>query len=179
MRLPVVAAALLLAGCAATPEIIFSTPGNVSPATLSTFAFRSSEAVVTSSDRGRSSDARLGEIVTRELVAKGYVPAAAGTEPDFTITYRIAVFVHENPRDAYAPIRDPGTLVGRDVVPDPAGSEGLVRDATLVLLAVSGTDEKVIWQATASGVAASRNELRNAAFSTVTAMLREFPERQR
>ncbi len=179
MRLPVVAAALLLAGCAATPEIIFSSPGTVSPATLSTFAFRSSEAVVSSGDRGKTADTRLGEIVTRELLAKGYAAAAAGAEPDFTVTYRIAVFVHENPRDAYAPIRDPGTLVGRDVVPDPAGSEGLVRDATLVLLAVSGEGEKVIWQATASGVAASRNELRNAAFSTVTAMLREFPERGR
>ena len=109
----------------------------------------------------------------------GYAPAPAGTTPDFIVTYRIAVFASENPRDAYAQIRDPTTLTGRELAPDPAGSEGLVREATLVLMALSGTSEKVIWQATASGIATSRRELSSGALRMASAMLDKFPGRAR
>jgi hypothetical protein len=95
------------------------------------------------------------------------------------LTYRIAVFTSENPRDAYAQIRDPSALIGSDLAPDPAGSEGLVREATLVVMALSAADEKVIWQATASGVSTSRSELSSAALRAASAMLDRFPHRAR
>jgi len=178
MRIAALSLALLLAACASTPEIITSQPGATGPATLRTYEFRSSEAVVAASDRARSSDAKLGEVAARKLADKGYVPAAAGTTPDFILTYRVAVFTSENPRDAYAYVRDPTTLTGRDLAPDPAGSEGLMREATLVLMALSVPGDKVIWQATASGVAAGQRELTSGALRAAGAMLDRFPARQ-
>lgn len=178
MRIAVLSLALLLAACAGTPEIITSQPGASGPAPLRTYEFRSSEAVVAASDRARRSDARLAELAARKLAEKGYVPAAAGATPDFIVTYRVAVFTSENPRDAYAYVRDPTTLTGRDLAPDPAGSEGLMRDATLVLMALSVPGEKVIWQATASGVAAGQQELTSGALRAAGAMLDRFPSHQ-
>jgi len=142
LRPALLAFSLVVAACAAAPDIIASQPGPVSPAELGTFAFRSSEAVT-----------------------------------DFIVTYRLAVFVHENPRDAYAAVRDPGSLIGNETAPDPAGSEGLTRESTLVLMALAGPDEKAIWQATASGVATTREELSAGALRTVEAMLERFPTR--
>lgn len=177
MRILVIAAALVLGACAAAPQIVVSQPGT-DPATLSTFAFRSSPAVVSAGQNARESDARLGEIVNRELTTKGYVPAAQGTKPDFIMTYRLAVFVRESERDVYSPVRDPTTILGPEVAYDPAGSEGLVREGTMVLMALSGSDEKVMWQATASGVTTTRSELRRSALAGARAMLEQFPPRR-
>jgi hypothetical protein len=178
MRIAVLSLALLLAACAGTPEILVSQPGATGPGPLRTYEFRSSEAVVAAGERARHSDARLAEIAARKMAEKGYAKAAAGTAPDFVLTYRVAVFTSENPRDAYAYVRDPTTLTGRDLAPDPAGSEGLMREATLVLMALSVPDEKVIWQATASGVAAGQQELTSGALRTAGAMLDRFPKRK-
>lgn len=178
MRIAVLSLTLWLVGCAGTPEILVSQPGATGPAQLRTYEFRSSEAVVAASDRARRSDARLAEVANRKLAEKGYVQAAAGVPPDFVLTYRIAVFTSENPRDAFAYVRDPTTLTGRDLAPDPAGSEGLMREATLVMMALSAVDEKVIWQATASGVAAGQQELTSGALRAAGAMLERFPKRQ-
>jgi hypothetical protein len=178
MRTAVLSLTLLLAACAGTPEILVSQPGATTPAQLQTYEFRSSEAVVDAGARARQSDARLAEVAERKLVEKGYTRAAAGAAPDFILTYRVAVFTSENPRDAYAYVRDPTTLTGRDLAPDPAGSEGLVREATLVLMALSVPGEKVIWQATASGVAVGRQELTTGALRAAGAMLDRFPKRQ-
>ena len=76
------------------------------------------------------------------------------------------------------PLATTTTLTGRDLAPDPAGSEGLMREATLVLMALSVPDEKVIWQATASGVAAGQQELTSGALRTAGAMLDRFPKRK-
>jgi hypothetical protein len=178
MRIPTFALALLLSACA-TNAILVSSPGQVSPATLKTFEFRSSEAVLAAGPTARHSDSELAALVTRKLTAKGYAPATAGSRADFVVTYRVAVFSSENPRDAYALVRDPTSLVGTDVAPDPAGSEGLVREATLVLMGLSGADDKVLWQATASGIATSRRELSAGALRTASAMLDRFPDRAR
>jgi hypothetical protein len=179
MRIATLAATLLLAACAGAPPIIVSNPGDISPAELRTFEFRSSEAALAAGHRARDSDAQLAETIAHKLAAKGYEPAAAGTTADFVMTYRVAVFTSESPRDAYAQVRDPTSLIGRDVAPDPAGSEGLVRETTLVLMALSGTDEKVIWQATASGVATGPQELASGAIRAANAMLDRFPHRGR
>ena len=179
MRTAFLTAALLVAACAGAPSIIVSNPGSVSPAELRTFEFRSSEAVLAAGHRARDSDADLAAAVARELGAKGYEAAAAGAKPDFLMTYRVAVFTSENPRDAYAQVRDPTSLIGPEVAPDPAGSEGLVRETTLVLMALSGADERVIWQATASGVATGPQELSSGAIRAVNAMLDRFPDRRR
>jgi len=176
MRIAILAVFALLSSCATTSPILVSKSAT-SPATLSTFQFMSSEAVRESGSSGRKGDAKLEELVIRQLGEKGYRQAAAGTPPDFIVTYRLAVFTSENPRDAYAQVRDPSTLTGSDLAPDPAGSEGLVREATLVLMAQSGSDQKVIWQATASGVTTSRSELSAAALRTARAMLDKFPKR--
>ena len=48
-----------------------------------------------------------------------------------------------------------------------------------MLMALSGTSEKVIWQATASGIATSRRELSSGALRTASAMLDKFPGRAR
>lgn len=178
MRIAILTVTLLLAACAGAPSIIVSNPGAISPAELRTFEFRSSEAVLAAGHRARHSDADMAAAVARQLSAKGYEPAATGAAPDFVMTYRVAVFTSENPRDAYAQIRDPTSLIGPDVAPDPAGSEGLVRETTLVLMALSGADEKVIWQATASGVATGPQELSSGAVRAVNAMLDRFPDRR-
>jgi hypothetical protein len=177
MRILMLAAALLVGACAAPPQLVISQPG-ADPATLTTFAFRSSEAVTSAGQSARESDARLGEIVTRDLVAKGYVPVSADAKPDFVMTYRIAVFVHESERDVYSPVRDPTSILGPEVAFDPAGSEGLVREGTMVLLALSGAGQKVLWQATATGVTTTRSELRRGALSAARAMLEQFPARR-
>ena len=179
MRIPVLAATLLVAACAATPEIIVSEPGAVRAAQLHTWEFRSSEAVRTAGAGPQHTDDQLAEAAARKLAEKGYERAAPGTAPDFFLTYRIAVFTTENPRDAYALVRDPTSLTGPDLAPDPAGSEGLVREATLVLMALSAGDDRVIWQATASGVATGRHELTSGALRAVNAMLDRFPARLR
>lgn len=178
MRIALLTATLLLAGCAGTPEILVSQPGATGPAALRSYEFRSSEAVLAAGDRARRSDARLAELAARKMAEKGYVKAAAGAAPDFILTYRIAVFASENPRDAFAYVRDPTTLTGRDLAPDPAGSEGLMREATLVLMALSVPQDKVIWQATASGVAAGQQELTSGALRTAGTMLDRFPRHQ-
>jgi len=179
MRIVVLAAALALSACVSTPQILVSQPGATSPAALESFAFRSSDAVVESGTPGRRADAQMRDKVVRSLASKGYVEAAAGTEPDFYVTYRVAVFLSESQRDTYTTVRDPTTLIRSDPIPDPAGSEGLVRQATLVLMAQSNTDDKVLWQAQASGVAASRTELTSGALRVASEMLRKFPDRAR
>jgi hypothetical protein len=178
MRIAILAAFSLLCACATTSPILV-TRSATDPATLGTYRFMSSEAVRESGSAGRKGDARLEALVIRQLGEKGYAQAAAGTTPDFIVTYRLAVFTSENPRDAYAQIRDPSQLIGSDLAPDPAGSEGLVREATLVLMAQSGADDKVIWQATASGVTTSRRELSSAALRAAQAMLDRFPKKAR
>lgn len=178
MRITLLAAALLLAACAAPPQLVVSQPGQ-DPATLATFAFRSSEAVVAAGDSAREADARLGETVRRELEAKGYVPAPEGATPDFVMTYRLAMFVHESGRDVYSPVRDPTTILGQEVAYDPAGREGLVREGTMVLMAVSGADGKVLWQGTASGMTTTRREFRKGILSGARLMLEQFPARRR
>jgi hypothetical protein len=178
MRIALLAAFALLAACASTSPIVVSKSA-VSPATFGSFEFRSSEAVREAGASARKADTQLEALVKRKLGEKGYAPAPAGTTPDFIVTYRIAVFASESPRDAYAQIRDPTTLTGRELAPDPAGSEGLVREATLVLMALSGASEKVIWQATASGIATSRRELSSGALRTASTMLDKFPGRAR
>jgi len=178
MRTVIIAAAILLGGCASNAELLVSQPG-AGPAGLATFSFRSADAVVASGRRGAESDARMAALIERELAAKGYLPATPGAQPDFLVTYRVAVFVHENPRDAYAPIRDPSGLIGTDVAPDPAGSVGLVREATLVVMALAAADETVIWQGTATGVATSRTELSTGALRAAGQILKRFPERAR
>lgn len=179
MRIPVLAATLLVAACAATPEIIVSEPGETRAAQLHTWEFRSSEAVRAAGAGPRHADDQLAKAAARKLAEKGYERAAPGTAPDFVLTYRIAVFTSENPRDAYALVRDPTSLTGPELAPDPAGSEGLVREATLVLMALSAREDKVIWQATASGVATGRHELTSGALRAVNAMLDRFPARAR
>jgi hypothetical protein len=176
MRIAILAAFALLTACASTGPILVSKSAT-NPATLGTFRFLSSEAVRESGSSGRKGDAKLEALVIRELGEKGYAQAAAGTTPDFIMTYRLAVFTSENPRDAYAQIRDPSHLIGSDLAPDPAGSEGLQREATLVLMAQSGVSEKVIWQAVASGVTTSHRELSSAALRAAQAMLDRFPAR--
>jgi hypothetical protein len=178
MRFAALAATLFLTGCAGVPTIIASEPGATRPEQLHTWEFRSSEAVRAAGTAARRADAQMAEVAARELGKKGYEQAAAGTRPDFVLTYRIAVFASENPRDAYAMVRDPTSLIGPEVAPDPAGAEGLVREATLVLMALSGDDEKVIWQAMASGVATGRKELTRGALRTAEAMLHRFPKRK-
>ena len=178
MRFAALAATLLMAGCAATPQIIVSEPGAIRPEQLRTWEFRSSEVVQAAGSGARRADAQVGEVAVQKLAEKGYERAAAGTQPDFILTYRIAVFASENPRDAYALVRDPTSLIGPEVAPDPAGAEGLVREATLVLMALAGQDEKVIWQAVASGVATGRKELTRGALRTAGAMLDRFPKRR-
>mgnify|MGYP001053875023 FL=1 len=179
MRIPLLAATLLVAACAATPEIIVSEPGAMRAAQLHTWEFRSSEAVRAAGAGPRHTDDQIAEAAARKLAEKGYQRAAPGTAPDFFLTYRIAVFTTENPRDAYALVRDPTSLTGPELAPDPAGSEGLVREATLVLMAQSAGEDKVIWQATASGVATGRHELTSGALRAVNAMLDRFPARAR
>lgn len=179
MRRAILAAIVLLSACAATPPILVSQPGQVRPQALATYEFRSSEAVLSAGAEARRSDARLAETVARRMAEKGYVAPPPGSVADFVITYRVAVFAHENPRDAYAQVRDPTSLIGTDIAPDPAGAEGLVREATLVVMALSTTDGKVIWQATASGVATGPKELTAGAARTVDAMLDRFPARER
>ncbi len=179
MRFAILATFSLLTACASAPSILVSKPGAVSPATLSSFEFRPSEAVRDAGAKARKADGQLGDLVVRKLIDKGYVQAVAGSTADFVVTYRIAVFASENPRDAYAQVRDPTTLIGRDIAPDPAGSEGLVREATLVLMAIAGPGEKVIWQATATGVATGQRELSSGALRTAAAMLDKFPGRTR
>ena len=179
MRIAALAAALLLAGCAGTPPIIVSEPGAIHPDQLRTWEFRSLETVQSAGPAARHSDAQIAEAASQKLAGKGYEQAAPGTQPDFIVTYRIAVFTSENPRDAYAMVRDPTSLIGPEVAPDPAGSEGLVREATLVLMALSAQDEKVIWQAVASGVATGRHELTSGALRATNAMLDRFPARKR
>jgi len=169
---------LLLVACAGTPEILVSQPGATGPGQLRTYQYRSAEAVVAAGERARRSDARLAEIAARKLAEKGYSEAGPGATPDFILTYRVAVFTSENPRDAYAYVRDPTKLTGRELAPDPAGSEGLMRETTLVLMALSVPEEKVIWQATASGVAAGQQELTTGALNAAGAMLDRFPKRQ-
>jgi hypothetical protein len=177
MRVLLLVALLGLAACAASPQFVVSQPGG-DPSALSTYAFRSSEAVLSAGGKAREADARLADIVARHLAAKGYVPAAPGATPDFVVTYRIAMFVHESERDVYSPVRDPSTILGRDVAFDPAGREGLVREGTLVLLALSGSDGKVLWQGTASGATTTRGEFRRGAISAARAMLEQFPARR-
>lgn len=178
MRIAALAATLILAGCAGTPQIIVSEPGAIHPAQLRTWEFRSFEPAQSAGPAARESDARIAETASHKLAEKGYERAAPGTRPDFILTYRIAVFASENPRDAYAMVRDPTSLIGPEVAPDPAGSEGLVREATLVLMALSAADEKVIWQAIASGVATGRHELTTGALRATHAMLDRFPVRK-
>ena len=177
MRFLALVAMLGLAACVATPQIIVSEPGPEGPASLKTFEFRSSEVVVESGSRGRRADAQVAEKVRRALVSKGYVEAQAGIPADFYVTYRVAVFLSESPRDPYETPRDPTTLIGRDPAPDAAGVEGLVRQATLVLMAQAPADDRVLWQGQASGVAASRAELSTGAMRAVDQMLRQFPTR--
>jgi hypothetical protein len=177
MRLLILAAALLLAACAAPPQLVVSQPGT-DPATLTTFAFRSWEMATQAGGSTQEADTRLGEMVRQRLVAKGYVPAAEGSRPDFIMTYRAAMFVHESERDVYSPVRDPTTILGQEVAFDPAGSEGLVREGTFVLMALSGADEKVLWQATASGAATTRREFRRGVLAAASAMLEQFPARR-
>jgi hypothetical protein len=177
MRFLTLAAVLLLAACAAAPQLVVSQPGT-DPATLTTFEFRSWETAIEAGGSSQEADARLGEMVRQRLVAKGYVPAAAGTRPDFIMTYRAAMFVHESERDVYSPVRDPTTILGQEVAFDPAGSEGLVREGTFVLMALSGADDKVLWQATASGATTTRREFRRGILTAAGAMLEQFPARQ-
>lgn len=177
MRFLALVATLAVSACVATPRIIVSQPGSASPASLRTFEFRSSEVVVESGSRGQRADAQVAEKVRRALGAKGYAEAAAGTAADFYVTYRIAVFLSESPRDPYGTPRDPTTLIGRDAAPDAAGVEGLVRQATLVLMAQAPADDTVLWQGQASGVAASRAELSTGAMRAIDQMLRQFPAR--
>lgn len=179
MRIAALATTLFVAACAAMPQIIVSEPGAIHPAQLHTWEFRSSEAVRAAGAGPRHADDQLAEVASRKLAEKGYERAAPGTAPDFLVTYRMAVFTTENPRDAYAMVRDPTSLTGPDLAPDPAGSEGLVREATLVLMALSAGDEKVIWQATASGVATGRHELTAGALRAANVMLDRFPARAR
>jgi hypothetical protein len=179
VRIPALAVLALLSACAAAPPILVSEPGSVTPASLGSYEFQSSEAAREAGSGERRADTQLAALVARKLDEKGYVRAAAGSEPDFIVTFRIAVFTSENTRDAYAQVRDPTSLIGTDIAPDPAGSEGLVREATLVLMALAGSQEKVIWQATASGVATSRRELTAGALRTAAAMLDRFPQRIR
>jgi len=179
MRIAVLAATLVLAACAGTPRILVTEPGSVRPQQLRTYEFQSSEAVRSAGSSARRADTQFAEAAARKMAEKGYEPAAPGTKPDFVLTYRIAVFATENPRDAYALVRDPTSIVGRDTAPDPAGSEGLVREATLVVMALSGEDDKVMWQATASGVATGQKELTTGALRAANAMLDRFPARQR
>jgi len=179
MRFPALVAMLGLTACVATPQIIVSEPGPESPASLRTFEFRSSEVVVESGSRGRRADAQVAERVRRTLESKGYVEAQAGVPVDFYVTYRVAVFLSESPRDPYETPRDPTTLIGRDPAPDAAGVEGLVRQATLVLMAQAPADDRVLWQGQASGVAASRAELSTGAMRAIDQMLRQFPARAR
>lgn len=178
MRFAALAATLLMAGCAATPPIVVSEPGAIRPEQLRTWEFRSSEVVRAAGSGARRADSQVGDVAAQKLAEKGYERAAAGTKPDFILTYRIAVFASENPRDAYALVRDPTSLIGPEVAPDPAGAEGLVREATLVMMALAGEDEKVIWQAVASGVATGRKELTSGALRTAGAMLDRFPKRR-
>lgn len=178
MRILVLAAALLFGACAGAPQLVVSQPGT-DPSTLSTFAFRSAEAVLGAGQHAREADARLAGIVKQDLVVKGYEPAADGATPDFVMTYRVAMFLRESERDVYAPVRDPTTILGSEVAFDPAGSEGLVREGTMVLMALSGTDGKVLWQATASGVTTTRSEFRRGVLSAARAMLEQFPPRRR
>ncbi len=177
MRVLVLAAALLMAACATPPQLVVSQPGT-DPSTLTTFAFRSWETAIQAGGSAQETDARLGDLVRQRLVAKGYVPAAEGARPDFIVTYRAAMFVHESERDVYAPVRDPTTILGQEVAFDPAGSEGLVRQGTFVLLALSGEDEKVLWQATASGTTTTRREFRRGVLTAARAMLEQFPARR-
>ena len=120
MRFPALVAMLGLTACVATPQIIVSEPGPESPASLRTFEFRSSEVVVESGSRGRRADSQVAEKVRRALESKGYVEARAGVPVDFYVTYRVAVFLSESPRDPYETPRDPTTLIGRDPAPDAA-----------------------------------------------------------
>jgi len=177
MRFLALVAMLGLAACVATPQIIVSEPAPEGPATLRTFEFRSSEVVVESGSRGRRADAQVAEKVRRALGSKGYVEAQSGNPADFYVTYRVAVFLSESPRDPYESPRDPTTLIGRDPAPDAAGVEGLVRQATLVLMAQAPADDRVLWQGQASGVAASRAELSTGAMRAIDHMLRQFPAR--
>ncbi|MCU0976190.1 MAG: DUF4136 domain-containing protein [Steroidobacteraceae bacterium] len=177
MRFLILAAALLLAACAAPPQLVVSQPGT-DPATLSTFAFRSWETATTAGGGTQEADARLGDLVRQQLVAKGYVPAAEGARPDFIVTYRAAMFVHEGGRDVYSPVRDPTAILGQEVAFDPAGQEGLVREGTFVLMALGGADEKVLWQATASGATTTRREFRRGILTAARAMLERFPARR-
>ena len=177
MRILVLAAALLTAACATPPPLVVSQPGT-DPATLTTFAFRSWETATESGGSAQETDARLGDMVRQQLLAKGYTPAAEGARPDFIMTYRAAMFVHESERDVYSPVRDPSTILGPEVAFDPAGSEGLVREGTFVLMALSGADDKVLWQATASGATATRREFRRGTLTAARAMLERFPARR-
>lgn len=177
MRILVLAATLLIAACATPPALVVSQPGT-DPATLTTFAFRSWPTATESGTSAQETDARLGDMVRQQLVAKGYEPAAEGARPDFIMTYRASMFVHESGRDVYSPVRDPTTILGPEVAFDPAGSEGLVREGTFVLLALAGTDGKVLWQATASGETTTRREFRRGILTAARAMLEQFPARR-
>lgn len=179
MRILLLVAALGLGACVATPQIILTEPDRATLVGLGTFEFRSSDMVVESGDRGRRADAQVRDKVRRALVAKGYEEAAPGTPAQFYVTYRVAVFLSASPRDPYEMPRDPTTLIGRDPAPDAAGAEGLVREATLVLMAQIPGDDRVLWQGQASGVAASRAELSTGSLRAIDQMLRDFPARAR
>jgi len=179
MRVLPVLAAMVLGACVATPRIILTEPDRATLVGMKTFGFRSSDVVTESGERGRRADAQVHEKVRRALAAKGYEEAARGTPADFHVTYRVAVFLSESPRDPYETPRDPTTLIGRDPAPDAAGVEGLVREATLVLMAQTPGDDRVLWQGQASGVAASRAELSTGAMRAIEQMLRDFPARAR
>lgn len=178
MRTPLLAAAVLaLAACVATPRILVTQPGGTSPAGLESFEFRSSKVVLESGGWGERADGQVRDKVLRALTGKGYREAPAGAAPDFYVTCRIAVFLSESPRDPYGMPRDPTTLIGPEPATDAAGSEGLVRQATLVLMTQTPGDDRVLWQAQASGVAASRSELSTGAMRAIDQMLRPFPTR--
>ena len=77
MRIRVLAVAVTLAACVATPEILVTQPGKISPAELVSFRFRSSEAVVESGDRGARADAQVRD---RVLQAQASGVAASRSE---------------------------------------------------------------------------------------------------
>jgi opacity protein-like surface antigen len=172
-------AAVLAAGCASqAPQPTSMRDPQADFAAYETFALKYGPSGDASSQSVSVVEGYIRTAITAELKGKGYVEAAAGTEPDLRIEYEAASEkkLKNNPFRIGVGVGGYGSNVGGGVgVGSPSVKN--VTEGTLVIHAVDPVRKAEVWQGRASRELGKGNIEPAVVQAGVAELLRDFPAR--
>lgn len=171
--------AFLAAGCASqAPQPTSMRDPQADFSSYETFALKAGPAADASGQPVSIVEGYIRTAITTELKRKGYVEAAAGTEPDLRIDYEAASEekLKNNPFRIGVGVGGYGSNVGGGVG---VGSPSVrnVTEGTLVIHAVDPARKAEVWQGRASRELGKGNVEQADVQAGVAELLRDFPAR--